>query len=739
MEVCNGGDKAVATETTTNMYKRHDSPGHDMVAAHNGDFFHVSTTDATAVGMSRMGLVSQGEMLINPTSWGYPLMIMTQNKEMYADAVNWSATLTAGSSSTRIHTLNSHFLELDAADDAERMILYTDAYGTKTNEVFGGTKVIIAPKEGEFMFSPNSTNVCIVENIADNTGATEIPAGKAVLYGTGANATFLQGLTVGQECSISTTMSLVTYPSVDNVKEMVGGNTLLLRNGEAVQQGEVALHPRTFAGFDKDRTKMWVVAVDGRWGGSAGIILTDQANILKLLGAWDGINLDGGGSTTMVINGVQTNHPSDGNERAVGNAVLYYSTAPVDDNISKIVFEPRAYNVPITARFAPSVYGFNQYDVLKSQALEDVKFSCDENIGYFNEANEFIATDKIAEGYIYAEYNGIKTQQLVKTIMSPLTLVHDSYVVDDRRGYPILMTAQIGNFNYGADAASVEWTIDKPELCTLNDGKVQGVENGVATLSGVSANFNGNVTVNVEIPEAETKSIFPAFETTTWSCKQVGGNNATVVESGEGVKITYTGNGSSRGASLSAYPTGINTYGLPIAAKIVINPGDAIVKNVQLSFVNNLGEVYSPYASNTQLRQNADNELTVTFDNWKDDNVNYPISLSGIVMSMGKSNSATEYGIDIKKFEQIYAASAGIESVFGAGNAINVYPNPAQSGSPVMVGLEEGAVVEIYTLGGAMAKSEVVANGLISTAGLPAGMYILKSNASDAVAKLIVK
>lgn len=130
LEACNGGQKSVATELTTNMYKRNDSPGHDMIAAHNGSFFHTSETDQTAVGMSRMGLICNGEILQNPVGW--PLFILTQDRVSYFENVYFNASISTATGSNRIHTLNTHLLELESLDDAgERMMMFTREYGTK--------------------------------------------------------------------------------------------------------------------------------------------------------------------------------------------------------------------------------------------------------------------------------------------------------------------------------------------------------------------------------------------------------------------------------------------------------------------------------------------------------------------------------------------------------------------------------------------------------------------------------
>lgn len=80
--------------------------------------------------------------------------------------------------------------------------------------------------------------------------------------------------------------------------------------------------PRTMAGVDR-QGRLILVTVDGRLtGGSEGFTLYEEAVFMKSLGAVQALNLDGGGSTAMAVNGSLVNHPSDATgERPVGDTV----------------------------------------------------------------------------------------------------------------------------------------------------------------------------------------------------------------------------------------------------------------------------------------------------------------------------------------------------------------------------------------------------------------------------------
>lgn len=87
--------------------------------------------------------------------------------------------------------------------------------------------------------------------------------------------------------------------------EAIAAGPVLLSGGvdEAYTYSKTVRHPRTAVGLSADRKTAWLVVVDGRQPLSAGATLPDMAEIFKRLGAADALNLDGGGSSAMVVAG----------------------------------------------------------------------------------------------------------------------------------------------------------------------------------------------------------------------------------------------------------------------------------------------------------------------------------------------------------------------------------------------------------------------------------------------------
>lgn len=122
-------------------------------------------------------------------------------------------------------------------------------------------------------------------------------------------------------------------------KDVLASGPMLLQQGKASNWEACdslfihTQHPRSAVAVEKDGTT-WFVTVDGRSPGHAnGMSIPELAHLLRILGGYDALNLDGGGSTTLWLEGNVINHPSDNKqfdhagERAVPT-ILYFGLQP---------------------------------------------------------------------------------------------------------------------------------------------------------------------------------------------------------------------------------------------------------------------------------------------------------------------------------------------------------------------------------------------------------------------------
>jgi exopolysaccharide biosynthesis protein len=113
-----------------------------------------------------------------------------------------------------------------------------------------------------------------------------------------------------------------------DLQQVISGAPMLVVKGKAVKYDSPAKHPRTAVGVDEKGAKLVILVVDGRNPGvSEGMTLAELAQEFIRLGCFTALNLDGGGSTSMVMRepNAETwkilNRPSDGKERPVANAL----------------------------------------------------------------------------------------------------------------------------------------------------------------------------------------------------------------------------------------------------------------------------------------------------------------------------------------------------------------------------------------------------------------------------------
>lgn len=416
LETCLAGDVGECEECPTSMASRKNKPGHEVVGVTNGDFYFYHDTYGN--GIPRSGQFHDNECITNPT--GRASFVLDVNKKPHIDRVDFTGTLNVGSISKRLHTVNMLRLETESTETNENILsLYTNAFGPKTTDIAGGTKVVIRPKSGTFFFSANCTIPCIVDKVYSNSGTSEIPTGKALLHGQGSSSSFLSKLSVGDELSISLKTVLRSQPDLlkDFTELMGGSDNILLRNGEIspdVKGVETSLNPRTGIGFSKDSTKVYLMVIDGRSSNSNGVQMDEFGEIFKYFGAWNAVNMDGGGSSVMAVNGVTVNVPSDGHERAVGNSMLVVSTAPADDDIKMLSFDSRAFVLPVNYRFTPVIWGLNKYGVLKNSDLKGFKLTCTSSLGHIENDNVLVVAKKAGYGTLTATYNGVSATKNVR-------------------------------------------------------------------------------------------------------------------------------------------------------------------------------------------------------------------------------------------------------------------------------------------------------------------------------------
>ena len=187
------------------------------------------------------------------------------------------------------------------------------------------TYVIVYTKEWGKMApaSPQYGQQIAVEDgkvVAVSTSALPIPENGFVIV-----APKQKLAELAKEKSIN--LEINTIPDWQNVNHIIGGGPYLVKNGQVyVDVSEQKLgaiggrNPRSAIGYTAENNLI-IVAVDGRENSSVGLTLFELANLMKSIGCVSAMNLDGGGSTVLYVNGKVVNHPQVTGGIALSNAL----------------------------------------------------------------------------------------------------------------------------------------------------------------------------------------------------------------------------------------------------------------------------------------------------------------------------------------------------------------------------------------------------------------------------------
>lgn len=495
-------DRLAGYEKTSSMAARNSYAGHRVVAAINGDFYGSG-------GVPINAQVAGGVLLRTPI----PLSTIGFNpqRKIMLERTSYSGWAIAKNSTNFISNIN-------ATRGENQLILYNKFFGTSTQTNQWGCEVLLNPITE---WSVNDTIKFVAISKVDYVGNMAFSGNQAVLSGHGSARTFLlNNVNVGDTIKIILSLN----PGISAIKELIGGFPRIVKNGiNYAQQGfneeggpshAFERHPRTAVGFNEDSTKVYFVTVDGRQSHSAGMTLPELADFMIKVGVAHGLNLDGGGSTTMVINGNIVNKPSDGTERSVANSLLFISLAP-SGHLAYLQISPKYYKLFLNERIKFTVAAYDNY--FNPITIDDNKlsFSLSHNFGTIDNAGNFTAGLKADTGYVYVTYEGLKDSALVivKDI-SRISIRPKDVVIDTSRqlyfeikGFDmdgILRTILISDCLFHIKDTSIVRMIAQNRFKGLREGETK-----------IYANYKGrgildSALVKVEIGEGET--LLESFE-----------------------------------------------------------------------------------------------------------------------------------------------------------------------------------------------------------------------------------
>ena len=264
----------------------------NSIVAVNGTYFKPQT------GVPLGTLMIDGKMYTGPVYDRVAMGIFDNGFDMAR--LQFDSSLEGSKSSVKVDNINQPRML------ATHVIAYSNDWG-KTSPA--------SPKYG-FQIAIKDNKV-----VGASYSSLSIPEGGYVIVGP---AKLLRPLAFENKVKLR----IGTSPDWNNVNHIISGGPYLVKNSEvfvdmtAQKLGSVGgKNPRTAIGYTKDN-EMIMVAVDGREGSSVGMTLMQLANFMKSLGCVNAMNLDGGGSTVMYVNGQVVNRPQVRGGITLSNALV---------------------------------------------------------------------------------------------------------------------------------------------------------------------------------------------------------------------------------------------------------------------------------------------------------------------------------------------------------------------------------------------------------------------------------
>lgn len=330
-------------ETPTAMYNRkkkeYSTSGSRPVAVINGDFYLLSSGNTTGyayINNRPIGAEISNGMVVQTPFWSTTGFVIRDNDTPgYSGNISFSGLVTAGSETFPLKEINGY------ANAGELVMFNNLANSYPTDSAFAwspyvSTMVSLShPKGGWRVNDPMEFTVTGIDyDIETSIPAASPYKGKdfdgqgAILVGNASSGNdskaFLSKLKIGDKVNVLTEIKLNGSNVSDRYLNVIGCDTrgTILQNGSPVNTWNEA-HPRTAIGYSQDGEKIYMIVIDGRQSNfSVGTTTGQVGSIMKALGAYTAVNLDGGGSSCMVVNGEVKNSPSDGSVRAVANGVM---------------------------------------------------------------------------------------------------------------------------------------------------------------------------------------------------------------------------------------------------------------------------------------------------------------------------------------------------------------------------------------------------------------------------------
>ena len=485
VETARANDADKGLEKTSTMALKQNRERHQVVAAINGDFFK---KNGAPVNLQ----IHNGEIVNRAFPRSVLAMSETGKPQIIIPELKGKAIASDG--------LDCVMSGINRARNTDELIFFNQHFGKSTGTNAYGREIQIRLLE---RFMVNDTIDAVVIDEFVNIGNASIDSLTCVLSAHGNSASWLaKSIAIGDTIQLLWNISQLPF----RISEAIGGTPRIVRDGrisieheqENIQQSFVdTRHPRTAVGFNGKDSKMYFVVVDGRQPDySVGMTLYELAVLMLELGCEQALNLDGGGSSTMVVRGRVVNKPSDlFGEREVANSLHLVSSAPTG-TLAFIHLRPRRVEALAGEAMNFEFTAMDRYFNPLTDFTGRLSWEVDSKIGAITQEGVLITATVADSGFVFLASDGVSDSAKV-IVREPIAVrvipSQASLGVGGLQRFTAQITHQ-GGQSVVRPVGAFAWQIEGNAGRFIQPGVFRATQNGKVTISAKYKNGKTELT-----------------------------------------------------------------------------------------------------------------------------------------------------------------------------------------------------------------------------------------------------
>lgn len=613
------------------------------VAGVNADFFGMTGSYSASFGP----VISDGNVISvgtdkNLTSDEFAAYFMDDNGNSFIDYLKFTADFKNESGSK---------LELASINKITQMVypIYFNA------EAAASTKDLDARFSGLVKLVVENNVITYISQPGETVNCPSSDTGYLIIvkdsYANYANENFKVGDAVQTVINSSI--------DIDSIQTAVGGGGRILVNGSVVSDGTIIAgrQPRTALGISQDGSKLILMVVDGR-GTSIGATHSEMAELVREYGAYNAMHLDGGGSSTMVVETAEEdslsvkNTVSEGTARKIMTALGVYNTSTTGA-LNELKLKASSDRAMTGESVSLKVTGFDSYYNKVNIPADQIVYNAVGGNAYVSDGKLYATEPGVVT--VTATYGGYTGADTV-IFANASTLTPSTSIVSLSEGQSVTFTFTAKDSDGYSNSVSngINYTLTDNSIGTMSGNTFTATNKGSGYIecdkNGAKCYIAVTVGGTLKTVESFDGSRAVAFSSYPNTIKGSTAYTSTASEGSKALQIKYVfAESTSTQAAYANFSNPITFNGSPDKITLSVN-GNGTEQWLRGKITDSKGASYT-----------LDFTKTLNWSGWKDvsasipSGVSYPIKLETVYVAALSNKNTNEQSVIFDNLRAVVA------------------------------------------------------------------------------------